>query len=125
MKKIKYRQAIYNNGEFDHWHHWGFMPDLTFVGPDRINGLAHALANSQQFVGIHKGKKVFAGDIFLLNKDDDEWYDVVVWNNFLMRFELSKFHRPACSVSLFDAMTTFRKSSEIVGTIHTHPELLT
>lgn len=52
MRVLKFRQAIYSNDKFSNWHYWGFLPDLSFVGPDSINGLAHALANSQQFTGL-------------------------------------------------------------------------
>ncbi len=60
---IEYKQAIYVKNKFDRWHYWGFMPDLTFIGPDMTNGIAHALANSMPYVCDDKnGDKVFAGD---------------------------------------------------------------
>lgn len=63
MNKIEYKQAVYVGDEFERWHYWGFMPDLTFVGPDMVNGIAHALANSKPFVCLDKnGDKVFSGD---------------------------------------------------------------
>jgi len=63
MREIKFRQAIFVNDKFNHWHYWGFLPDLSFVGPDSVNGLAHALANSHPFVCPDKnGKDVYAGD---------------------------------------------------------------
>ncbi len=63
MNRIEYKQAIYVGEKFDRWHYWGFMPDLTFVGPDMTNGIAHALENSHPFGCNDKnGEKVFAGD---------------------------------------------------------------
>ncbi len=63
MNRIEYKQAVYANSKFDHWHYWGFMPDLSFRGPDMVNGIAHALANSHPYVCDDKnGDKVFSGD---------------------------------------------------------------
>ena len=83
MNKIEYKQAVYIGDEFERWHYWGFMPDLTFVGPDMSNGIAHALANSHPYVTDDKnGEKVFAGDrvksgkrvLFVFWEEDDmQW----------------------------------------------------
>lgn len=63
MNKIEYKQAIYVKNKFSHWHYWGFMPDLSFIGPDMVNGIAHALANSNSYVCTDKyGKEIYGGD---------------------------------------------------------------
>ena len=87
-REIKFRQAIYVDDKFHHWHHWGFMPDLSFVGPDSVNGLAHALDNSCQFTGLcdKNGKDLnwWEGDLISLsnssviyeifwNRNDGQW----------------------------------------------------
>ena len=128
MRVLKFRQAIYSKDKFDHWHYWGFLPDLSFVGPDSINGLAHALDNSQQFTGLFDkhGTEIYKGDIVRLLIDRAHYTG-----------EKDKYRQEivtkGCSCGLnTNGMISIQKEGqkeyepqlEVIGTIHTHPELL-
>ncbi len=118
-REIKFRQAVYSEGKFHHWHKWGFLPNLTFVGPDSVNGLAHALANSQQYTGKHDndGKEICAGDI-CRNGDWEE--DAHAWN-----YRIEEVIWDSCNAGWLGWNDTERGCCcNIVGNIHQHPELL-
>ena len=114
MRVLKFRQAIYSKDKFDHWHHWGFLPDLSFVGPDSINGLAHALANSQQFTGLSdkSGKEIYEGDIVRIT-DAPTIKGEVVWQYLAWQM------KDGGMLSNFDT-----NYLEIIGNIHQNPELI-
>lgn len=54
---IKFRQAIFIDGKFHHWHYWGFVKDNKFVGPTNLK--------DPNFQGILRGKDnvlIYEGD---------------------------------------------------------------
>ena len=114
MREIQFRQAIYVDDKFHHWHHWGFMPDLSFVGPDSVNGLAHALDNSCQSTGLKdkNGKEIYEGDRIKGKMDYGP-------GGFVEREVPIRWHNEyGYQWNYFDLSTI-----EIIGNIHDIPEL--
>ncbi len=118
MREIKFRQAIYSKDIFDHWHYWGFLPDLSFVGPDSINGLAHALSNSQQFTGHNdkNGKESYAGDKL---KDTLADIGIIHWEENVAGFYVKWADGSDLPINTFVAVN----KCEIFGNVH-QPELI-
>ena len=89
------------------------------VFPDRFS-------NIEQFTGLQdkNGKDVYEGDIFIINKHDDEWHDDVIYDKSNARFQLRTFRRNATDISLKDVIKDENESCEVVGNIHENPELL-
>jgi len=122
MREIKFRQAVYVNDKFHHWHYWGFLSDLSFVGPDRTNGLAHALDNSQQSTGLpdKNEKDIYNDDIIktfdaikLERGEQADYVGVVAWSTRSLAWVITdkngKFIELLCRV----------EQPEIIGNIHT------
>lgn len=73
MKEIKFRQAIFKDGKFTHWHYWGYIgPHQSFVAPIEISQQSspptYELKENQQCSGWHSGvlgvnKEVYEGDL--------------------------------------------------------------
>lgn len=118
MRVLKFRQAVYLDDKFHHWHYWGFLPDLTFVGPDTVNGLAHALANSQQFTGLLDKLRVeiYEGDWVHVEIERDDMslkgYVDFADGSFRVNAGYTKGYR------------WIDYEVEVVGNIHQNPELL-
>lgn len=69
MAPLKYRQAIFVNGEFLKWHYWGFIGEgknVTFVAPEtNLSSIEEAYRNSYQCTE-RKDKdnnEIYKGDI--------------------------------------------------------------
>lgn len=73
INKIKFRQPIYVNGKFDHFHFWGFI-DNEYIPPDLSRWEAHETSpadirqypeRSQQYTGREDkyGNEIYNGDI--------------------------------------------------------------
>ena len=64
----KFRQAVFVNGEFSHWHYWGFIGEhgnLTFVAPEtNLSSIEEAYKNSYQCTGLKNKDEVdiYRGD---------------------------------------------------------------
>ncbi len=76
MRKIKFRQAIFQNSEFNHWHYWGFVGYRDeFVGPITITGLrnTYKVQPSERYTGIkdEEGLEIDWWDGDLLRKGSD------------------------------------------------------
>ena len=129
----KFRQAIFINGEFSHWHYWGFIEEqvtrfrnLTFVAPEmNLSSIKEAYKNSYQCVGVKDmdSEELYQGDIL---KDDYgrillvEWYKygfsfkAVTKTNFLRAQDISQWFE-------FEDVGALPK---IIGNIIKNPELV-
>jgi hypothetical protein len=73
MKEIKFRQAIFKDGKFHHWHYWGFVGHRgAFVAPIEINQNSYQqtykIKDSQLYSGrrsgkLQLGKEIYEGDL--------------------------------------------------------------
>ena len=66
--------------------------------------------------------KIFEGDIFIINENDDEWYDYVEYRLPKMKFELHNFHKDVTDISLRFAIED--PNCRIIGNKFQNPELL-
>lgn len=126
MRELKFRQAIYIKDKFHHWHYWGFLPDLSFSGPDSINGLAHALDNSQQFTGLSdkSGKEIYEGDIVIVEIKYGEYKEDLMSSQKTVA-ELYGYSGEFCfGDEAISMSSTYQNGREIIGDIHTTPKLL-
>jgi len=137
MKTIKFRQPIFIDGKFDHWHYWGFVNNqsltlpLEFISPEYhlltcFGGspgptLAEAQASSQQYADLKDkdGKELnwWEGDI--LGIKDEALYEIVkdkgcFWAKGIGRMET---HKPL----LYDLASEL---FTVIGNDIENPELL-
>jgi hypothetical protein len=73
MREIKFRQAIFKDGKFSHWHYWGYVGHGgAFVAPIAIHQPSeeqtYQVKDSQEYIGLHMGAlglggRIYEGDI--------------------------------------------------------------
>jgi len=73
MREIKFRQAIFKDGKFSHWHYWGYVGyQGAFVAPIEIwqqsSPSTYEIKDSQEYIGVHIGElglggRIYEGDI--------------------------------------------------------------
>jgi len=59
-REIKFRQAIFKDSKFHHWHYWGFVGyQDSFVAPIEIHqeswAKTYEVKESQQYIGLRCG----------------------------------------------------------------------
>ena len=72
MEPIRFRQAIFKDGKFHHWHYWGFVGhNNSFVAPIEIHqqswNKTYEVKESQQYTGLRcsllsSGDRIYEGD---------------------------------------------------------------
>ena len=88
MRAIKFRQAIFRDGKFNHWHYWGYVGYRgEFVAPITINqpswDKTYEVKESQLYAGWHSGKlgsgkEVCEGDIMTNPSMKDKFLPCIV-----------------------------------------------
>jgi hypothetical protein len=67
MREIKFRQAIFVNKKFSHFHYWGFLSSGHFASPETNSStIDGAREHSDQFTGLHDKNgltDIYEGDI--------------------------------------------------------------
>jgi hypothetical protein len=120
MRELKFRQPIFDiNGKFTDWHYWGYI-DGCFRRPMDISREAISFCvkgeAGLQFTGLHdkNGKEVYEGDVTSIkehmNPNKEISKAIVMWDNKKASFT---------GLGLYPFMMI-----EIIGDIHTTPELL-
>ncbi len=128
MREIRYRQAIFINGKFSHFHYWGFTKD-SFVSPETdVSSIEEALKNSDQYTGLRdrRGVEIYEGDIIRgpfrngLHRKDLKKNEF----NCSVYFYLGHFgFKPHGNVGDF-RWFPYWNECVVIGNIYEHPELL-
>lgn len=128
MNEINFRQPLFHNSKFDHWHYWGFIGN-EFIGP--IHGtlgitLKQAQKDSQQYTGREDrdGKKIYKGDVF--DVDDGKRIDVVIWRDLRAMWDVKVVEIPVGKDYSFFVIESHEWSERcrIIGNATENPELL-
>jgi hypothetical protein len=124
MRELKFRQAIYKDGKFAHWHYWGYVGHGgAFVAPITINQPSspstYEVKDSQEYIGLHTGElglggRIYEGDILSpINQLCAEGNQVVKY-----RAETGYAGFMTSGALQFD------ECAEIIGNIHETPGLV-
>ena len=124
MREVKFRQAIFKDGKFHHWHFWGYVRhDDEFVAPITINEPSspstYEVKDSQEYVGVHLGElglggRIFEGDI--LSPIDH----LLKEGNQVVKYDASA----GAAGFMTSGGLQFDECAEIVGNIYETPELI-
>ena len=133
MRELKFRQAVFKDGEFHHWHYWGFCGYRdSFISPLRISPMGDSIkptgyevTESQHYTGLRcgpvsVGKEIYEGDIVrhIVNNNPSKIHFKVCWvedGYFLC------WSDDMLSSRLSQVLAEF---SEVIGNIYENPELL-
>lgn len=76
---IKYRQPIFNNGNFTGWHYWGYTTNDIEFFTSPLTSNDGKIRESGQFTGLFDSdkKEIYHGDILALEGDK---LGYVEWN---------------------------------------------
>ena len=129
----KFRQAIFINGEFSHWHYWGFIEEsvtrfrnLTFVAPEtNLSSIEEAYKNSYRCVGVKDmdGQELYGGDFL---KDNYGRILLVEWYKYCFTFKAiteTNFLRTR-DISQWFEFEDVGGLPKIIGNIRENPELV-
>lgn len=134
MKDIKFRQAIFKEGKFNHWHYWGYVGYRgSFVAPIEIHQdswtKTYEVKDSQQYTGIRSnplgiGQGIYEGDIV---KDYNGNILQVCWADCWARYMMS-LDGKSCVYYLEDYNQNKPDCLEgymkVIGSIHETPDLI-
>jgi len=132
MVELKFRQAIFRDGKFHHWHYWGYLPkngcsSNEFVAPITIeqqsSDKTYEVKPSQQYTGLFDKSlitEIYDGDLlrgagsYGRNRVDEvRWY--------LGKFvRYGEYQGGRSDIDLSHGLAWF----EVIGNIHDNPELL-
>ena len=128
MEEQKFRQAIFTDGVFQHWHYWGFIKEhenLTFVAPEMgLSSIKKAHKNCYQCVDCLKdkdGRGVYEGDVL---KDNYGRILLVEWYKYGFSFKaitVTNFLRARDISQWFETGGTL---PGVIGNIVENPELV-
>ena len=134
QRPIKFRQAIFKDGKFHHWHYWGYVSHRDeFVAPITIGqqswNKTYDVKDSQQYIGLRSGpvstgKEIYEGDIIKASYESEE-PDICevayLGDNGYPAFDLVPYLETDCnSLSYYKAVGDMA----VIGNIHENPELL-
>ena len=124
MREIKFRQAIFKDGKFSHWHYWGYVGyQGAFVAPIEISQSSspstYEVKDSQEYIGVHIGAlglggRIYEGDILSpIEQLASEGNQVVKY----------------CAEAGYAGFVTsgglqFDECDKIIGNVHETPELI-
>lgn len=135
MREIKFRQAIFREGKFHHWHYWGYVGHRgDFVAPITIGqqswNKTYEVKESQQYIGVSCGSvslggRLYEGDII---RDFKGRVLLIAYASHYTRYTAS-FNGESCVYYLNDGIAGDWKDrnmefAELIGNIHETPELL-
>jgi uncharacterized phage protein (TIGR01671 family) len=127
VRIIKFRQPIFINHAFSHFHYWGFI-DSCFIGPEtNCSTVEEARKNSMQFTGLHdkNGKEIYSSDLVAIDictTDDAAYggYKII----YEVRWTGGHWDIHSEEDVRTEWLEKYHSQCEVIGNIYEHPELL-